>query len=64
METNREDIARALRDKAHREGEKLKIPCEAAHSIADGFGVPRREIGAVCEEEGIRICACQLGCFP
>jgi alanyl-tRNA synthetase len=39
------------------------IPCARAFELHRQHGIPLREIGRICDEKGIRICACQLGCF-
>lgn len=40
-----------------------RLTCEQAHDLGREFGVPLRDIGAVCNELKIKITACQLGCF-
>jgi len=40
-----------------------KIPCQVAREIAESFQVPYREVGAVANEIGVKITACELGCF-
>lgn len=40
-----------------------KITCEDARKLADQLNVGRREVGQACDEAGIRVCACELGCF-
>lgn len=39
------------------------LPCREAFSIAEEFGVTVAEIGKFCNEQNIKICSCQLGCF-
>ena len=47
------------------EGEgKRKIACAAALEIAGEFGVEPSVVGGICNDLGIRISGCQLGCFP
>jgi len=41
-----------------------KINCHTALGIAKKFSVHPKEVGAKLNEMGIRICSCQLGCFP
>jgi len=52
-------IERALREAAV-DG---RIACAAALALAARLGVPPREVGAAADRAGIRISACQLGCF-
>ncbi len=45
-----------------RDGRKT-ISCARAFEIHRQHDVPLAEIGRVCNESGIKIRACQLGCF-
>ncbi len=45
------------------EAEKLKLPCSKAFIIASEVGCPISEVGKTCNEVGIKIVGCQLGCF-
>jgi hypothetical protein len=40
-----------------------RISCAAARRIAEEAGVPYKAVGDAANELGIRITACQLGCF-
>lgn len=40
-----------------------KITCSDARRLAEEMGVEPGEIGKLCDEAGIKICACELGCF-
>ena len=40
-----------------------KIACRQCFEIAQEYAAPLKAIGDVCNEESIRITACQLGCF-
>lgn len=39
------------------------LSCKVARSIADEFEINYRIIGAIADDEGIRIQNCGLGCF-
>ncbi len=39
------------------------LGCEEAFQLAAEFSVPAAEVGRLCNEHGIRIVHCQLGCF-
>ncbi|HUT34199.1 MAG TPA: hypothetical protein VNE39_12010 [Planctomycetota bacterium] len=39
------------------------LPCAAAFAIAEELGIPRIRVGQAADELGIKITACQLGCF-
>ncbi len=43
-------------------GRKM-LSCTQAFEIHHRHGLPLGDIGRICDETGIRICACQLGCF-
>ncbi|MBW6464608.1 MAG: hypothetical protein ACNA7Z_05090 [Dethiobacteria bacterium] len=45
------------------EAEGLKLPCSKAFAIASEVKVPVAEVGKICNETGIKIVSCQLGCF-
>jgi len=42
---------------------KRKLSCARAFEIAERHGVAKKEIGKSCNRAGVRIAACQLGCF-
>jgi len=39
------------------------ISCARAFEIHRQHGITLGEIGRICNENGIKICGCQLGCF-
>ncbi|HVP96279.1 hypothetical protein [Methanoregula sp.] len=39
------------------------IPCEQAFAVAEKYGIKKDELSAYCNTHGIKIRACQLGCF-
>jgi hypothetical protein len=41
-----------------------KLPCPAAFRIASEFKITTKEIGDACNRLKIKVCSCQLGCFP
>ena len=47
-----------------REAEDGRIPCERALALARTLGVSPEKMGRECNEAGIKIVRCQLGCFP
>lgn len=44
-------------------GGKKRITCAAALKTAARHGIPLRTLGRLCDRNGIKIKACQLGCF-
>jgi Mn-dependent DtxR family transcriptional regulator len=41
-----------------------KLPCAAAFKIARELKVSPRQVGEAANKLAIKICTCQLGCFP
>lgn len=42
---------------------KKRLPCAEAFRLAEEHGVGRGKVGRLCNEQGVRIAHCQLGCF-
>lgn len=42
---------------------KPTLRCEEAFALAARFSVPVETLGRLCNERGIKIVHCQLGCF-
>jgi hypothetical protein len=55
----KEALRKALREAAP-DG---RISCQEARQVAEEQGIQYSEVGAACNELGIRIHSCQLGCF-
>lgn len=41
-----------------------KLPCPIAFKIAKELKVSPREVGEAANKLAVKICSCQLGCFP
>ncbi len=39
------------------------LSCHRAHVLAEDCSVTLQAIGQVCQDEGIKVVNCQLGCF-
>jgi hypothetical protein len=52
-----------LAEAVRREADQGRIECARALALARDLGVSPRRVGDVCNREGIKIVACQLGCF-
>ncbi len=39
------------------------LSCHRAHVLAEDSAVSLKAIGSICNEQGIKIVNCQLGCF-
>jgi len=55
----REAVVRAAREV---DGRKV-LSCSEAFELAEKLSLSRQAIGVLCNETGVRIVACQLGCF-
>ncbi len=44
-------------------GDDERLPCARAFAIADELDVRVAEVGRACNDLGIKIVGCQLGCF-
>lgn len=42
---------------------KTKLSCAKVFEIAEQFAISKQDIGQLCNENEIKITACQLGCF-
>lgn len=60
---NREALLEAVKAAAVDRDGRTILACAKAFQIAETFSVSTREIGDLCNEEGIKIAHCQLGCF-
>ena len=40
-----------------------RITCTEAHDLAREWDMDTRELGEACNEAGIKISGCELGCF-
>ena len=56
---DREELKSAL-EQAAKDG---KISCQEAWDLADKADLERIEVGKLADEVGVKIRACQLGCF-
>jgi hypothetical protein len=41
-----------------------KLPCAIAFKIAKELKVSPRSVGEAANRQSVKICNCQLGCFP
>ncbi len=60
---NREELVNAIKDAVTERDGRTILACAQAFKIAETFSVSPRKIGELCNEEGIKIAHCQLGCF-
>ncbi|HEX5642277.1 MAG TPA: hypothetical protein VFZ86_08060 [Thermoleophilia bacterium] len=57
------NIPRLIETLKARAGDDKHIACEDAFQIARDLDVPLADVGRTCNELGIKVMQCQLGCF-
>lgn len=55
----RDQVIEAIKKKVKEE----RIPCAVCFQIAEEHGIPKRELGKLLNEIGIKVISCQLGLF-
>ena len=60
---NPEDLLNAVVESCQDIDGKRSLTCAKAFQLAKDFEVAIFEIGNLCNENSIRICNCQIGCF-
>jgi hypothetical protein len=58
-----EELVSAVRAGTVERDGRVTLRCSDAFQIADSLSASLAEIGQICNENGIRIVQCQLGCF-
>lgn len=62
----KEDLVNAILKSAYsnqHSDDKKKLRCADAFELAKQFKMEIIEIGHICDQQNIKICKCQLGCF-
>ncbi len=44
-------------------GDRERLTCAEAFELAEKFEAEIVEIGRICNQNNVKICKCQLGCF-
>jgi molybdate transport system regulatory protein len=57
------NIPRLIELLKQKAGEEKRLPCAEAFRIARDLEVPVAQVGQACNEIGVKIVGCQLGCF-
>ncbi|HEY3374958.1 MAG TPA: hypothetical protein VGK02_07860 [Candidatus Aquicultor sp.] len=57
------EISAEVLEKVKETAKDNRLSCTAARKIGAGLGVPLHQIGDACDELGIKIHSCELGCF-
>jgi hypothetical protein len=61
--TDREKLIQLVLGACSEKNGKKRINCATAYGLAKKHKLKLADIGAVCNEEKIKIINCQLGCF-
>lgn len=59
-----EDLIDAVLERASQVEGRKKLMCAEAFELARQFQMEVIEIGRICNQHNVKICKCQLGCFP
>jgi len=59
-----EDLIDAVLGRASQVKGRKMLTCAEAFELARQFQAEIIEIGRICNQHNIKICKCQLGCFP
>ena len=61
--TDRETAERIILEATEERDGKRRLACTQAFKLSREHEIPLKVIAEICEELGIKISACQLGCF-
>ncbi|MFC2167949.1 hypothetical protein ACFLRW_03110 [Acidobacteriota bacterium] len=59
-----EEVINQIKDATTLMDSTAKLPCKRAFQLAEELNISLKDIGDICNAEGIKIIHCQLGCFP
>lgn len=62
--TGEQKLTDAVVEQARQDGGEKRLTCAEAFEVARKLNVEIVEIGRICNQTNIKICKCQLGCFP
>jgi len=60
---DKEKLVNAVLERAHESDGRKRLNCADAFELAKHFEVEIVEVGRICNQQEMRICKCQLGCF-
>lgn len=63
LKMDEEKLVNAVLDRADESEGKKRLSCAEAFALAKEFAVETGVIGRICNQQNVRICRCQLGCF-
>jgi hypothetical protein len=59
----KKELVEAVVSATWKEEGRAKLSCAQAFKLANKFKVKPADIGKICNQQKIKLCACQLGCF-
>ena len=60
---NNKEILAKIENLTEEKEEKRYLKCEQAFKLAEDLDIEVAKIGQICNQKGIKIKSCQLGCF-
>ena len=63
VEMNADEYGRIIEESSIDKDGRKTLPCAKAFELSEKYGIPLKDIGAWCTDNGIKISRCQLGCF-
>lgn len=60
MDENKQLLEAVLKSE---DGNRERITCAEAFALAEKYEASIGEIGRICNQNSVKICKCQLGCF-
>ncbi|MFB0524883.1 MAG: hypothetical protein ACETVZ_05040 [Phycisphaerae bacterium] len=60
----KEDLINTVLEQAKEVEGRKRLTCAEAFELARQFQAEIIDIGRICNQHDIKICKCQLGCFP
>ena len=62
MKSN-EKVVAAVLARSKETGDRKSLTCAEAFRIARELNIEATQVRRICDQQKIRICSCQLGCF-
>jgi hypothetical protein len=58
-----QNISEIVKNATVQEDDRIKLFCKTAFELSEKHNLDMLDIARVCNNEGIKIAKCQLGCF-
>lgn len=63
MKTDSRVVAALEQRCRQRDDGQLTLRCADAFALAEELAIPLSDVGRICDEQGVKIVHCQIGCF-